>query len=84
MASKKKFWRTSNLRLLLILELAVMLPALALIAVNFYHLRSIERDKAIEAAARLLHVHPHVRRAHDAAGPDLRSHLCPGQVVDDE
>lgn len=50
MASKKKFWRTSNLRLLLILELAVMLPALALIAVNFYHLRSIERDKAIEAA----------------------------------
>jgi signal transduction histidine kinase len=50
MATKKKFWRTSNLRLLLILELAVMLPALALIAVNFYHLRSIERDKAIEAA----------------------------------
>ena len=50
MAVKKRFWRTSNLRLLLILELAVMLPALALIGVNFYHLRSIERDKAMEAA----------------------------------
>jgi signal transduction histidine kinase len=50
MAAKKKFWRTSNLRLLLILELAVMLPALALIAVNFYHLRSIQREKGIEAA----------------------------------
>jgi signal transduction histidine kinase len=50
MAAKKRFWRTSNLRLLLILELAVMLPAAALIFVNFYHLKSIERDKAIEAA----------------------------------
>jgi signal transduction histidine kinase len=50
MAVKKRFWRTSNLRLLLILELAVMLPALALIGVNYYHLRSIERDKAMEAA----------------------------------
>ena len=50
MAVKKRFWRTSNLRLLLILELAVMLPAAALIFVNFYHLKSIERDKAIEAA----------------------------------
>jgi signal transduction histidine kinase len=50
MSTKKTFWRTSNLRLLLILELAVMLPAFALICVNFYHLRSIERDKAIEAA----------------------------------
>lgn len=50
MATKKKFWRTSNIRLLLILELAVMLPALALICVNFYHLKSIQRDKAMEAA----------------------------------
>lgn len=35
---------------MLTLELAVMLPAAALIYVNFYHLKSIQRDKALEAA----------------------------------
>ena len=43
---------TSNnrVRLMLTLELAVMLPAAALIYVNFYHLKSIRRDKVLEAA----------------------------------
>lgn len=50
MTAKKKFWNVSNLRLLLTLELAVMLPAAALICVNFYHLKSIQRDKVLEAA----------------------------------
>jgi signal transduction histidine kinase len=50
MAKKKKFWSGNRFRLLLTLELAVMLPAAALIIVNFYHLKSIERDKVLEAA----------------------------------
>ncbi len=49
MSTRKKFW-SSRFRLLLTLELAVMLPAAALILVNFYHLQSIERDKVLEAA----------------------------------
>ncbi|HSL22957.1 MAG TPA: HAMP domain-containing sensor histidine kinase [Vicinamibacterales bacterium] len=45
-------FRTGNkrIRLMLTLELAVMLPAAALIYVNYYQLKSIERDKALEAA----------------------------------
>ena len=35
---------------ILLLMLAVMLPAAALIVVSAYHLRTIQRDKAIEAA----------------------------------
>jgi hypothetical protein len=35
---------------MLTLELAVMLPAAALIYVNFHHLKSIKRDKQMEAA----------------------------------
>ena len=35
---------------MLTLALAVMLPAAALICVNVYHLKSIERDKVLEAA----------------------------------
>jgi signal transduction histidine kinase len=50
MTAKKRFWNVSNLRLLLTLELAVMLPAAALICVNFYHLKSIQRDKVLQAA----------------------------------
>ena len=47
----KKFWSGNNrFRLMLTLELAVMLPAAALIYVNFHHLKSIKRDKALEAA----------------------------------
>ena len=47
----RKFWSGNNqIRLMLTLELAVMLPAAALIYINFYHLKSIERDKVLEAA----------------------------------
>ncbi|MBI4468607.1 MAG: HAMP domain-containing histidine kinase [Acidobacteria bacterium] len=35
---------------MLTLELAVMLPAAALVYVNYHHLKSIERDKVLEAA----------------------------------
>ncbi|HXW04200.1 MAG TPA: HAMP domain-containing sensor histidine kinase [Vicinamibacterales bacterium] len=47
----RRFWSgNKRFQLMLTLELAVMLPAAALIGVNFYHLKSIERDKALEAA----------------------------------
>jgi signal transduction histidine kinase len=47
----KRFWSgKKRFRLMLTLELAVMLPAAALIYVNFFQLKSIERDKALEAA----------------------------------
>jgi signal transduction histidine kinase len=47
----RRFWSGHNpIRLMLTLALAVMLPAVALICVNVYHLKSIERDKALEAA----------------------------------
>src|SRR5438093_11362865 len=47
----KKFWSgNKRLRLMLTLELAVMLPAAALLYVNFHHLKSIKRDKVLEAA----------------------------------
>ncbi len=47
----RTFWSGNNrIRLMLTLELAVMLPAAALIYVNFYQLKSIERDKVLEAA----------------------------------
>jgi signal transduction histidine kinase len=47
----RKFWSGHNrIRLMLTLELAVMLPAAALIYINFYHLKSIERDKVLEGA----------------------------------
>ncbi|HLE63616.1 MAG TPA: HAMP domain-containing sensor histidine kinase [Pyrinomonadaceae bacterium] len=39
----------NRLRLMLTLGLAVLLPALSLIYVNFHHLKSIERDKKVEA-----------------------------------
>src|SRR3954471_13005438 len=50
MSLRRKLWTGNRLRLLLTLELAVMLPAAALIFVNFYHLKSIQRDKVLEAA----------------------------------
>ncbi len=47
----RRIWSgNKRFRLMLTLELAVMLPAAALIYVNFNHLKSIERDKALEAA----------------------------------
>ena len=47
----RKLWTGNNrLRLMLTLELAVMLPAAALIYLNFDQLKSIKRDKVLEAA----------------------------------
>ncbi|MET0215404.1 MAG: hypothetical protein ABW292_20510, partial [Vicinamibacterales bacterium] len=47
----RRFWSGQNRsRLMLTLALAVMLPAAALICVNVYHLKSIERNKVLEAA----------------------------------
>ena len=47
----RKLWTGSNrLRLMLTLELAVMLPAAALIYLNFDQLKSLKRDKVLEAA----------------------------------
>lgn len=48
---KKKWWRwNERTRLLLTLELAVVLPAAALIGFSIWKLQSFQRDKAIEAA----------------------------------
>src|SRR5258705_11534876 len=51
MKSKRhKFWSHDNrFRLMLTLGLAVLLPAAALIYVNFNHVKSIQRDKKVEA-----------------------------------
>ena len=47
----RRFWSGNNrIRLMLTLELAVMLPAAALIYLNFYQLKSIKRDKVLEGA----------------------------------
>ena len=48
---RNKFWSHDNrFRLMLTLGLAVLLPAAALIYVNFHHLKSIKRDKVLEGA----------------------------------
>ena len=44
---RKKFWSGNNRFRLMVL--AVMLPAAALIYVNFHQLKSIKRDKKVEA-----------------------------------
>jgi signal transduction histidine kinase len=51
MRSKRyRFWSHDNrFRLMLTLGLAVLLPAAALIYVNYHHLKSIQRDKKVEA-----------------------------------
>jgi signal transduction histidine kinase len=47
----RRFWSGNNrIRLMLTLELAVMLPAAALIYIHLSHLKSIERDKVLEGA----------------------------------
>ena len=49
-AKKNRFWSHDNrFRLMLTLGLAVLLPAAALIYVNFNHVKSIQRDKKVEA-----------------------------------
>ena len=40
----------TRFRLMLTLGVAVLLPAAALIVVNFYQLKTFERDKVLEAA----------------------------------
>ena len=46
-----KKWRlTDRTRTLLTLELAIVLPAAALMAFSIWNLKHIQRDKAIEAA----------------------------------
>src|SRR5262245_61492824 len=47
---KDGWGRNNRLRLLATLQLAVILPAAALIYVNFHQLKSIKRDKVLEAA----------------------------------
>jgi len=47
---KKSLSGSNRLRLMLTLDLAVMLPAAALIYINFAHLKNIQRDKVLEAA----------------------------------
>ena len=44
----KRFWNERT-RLMLTLELAVALPAAALIIASVWHLRSIQRENAVEA-----------------------------------
>src|SRR5215217_6809056 len=46
---KSKRESNARLRLVLTLGLAVVLPALTLIVVNFQHVKSIQRDKKVEA-----------------------------------
>src|SRR5262245_66599155 len=52
MKSKRdRFWGDRRqFRLMLTLGLAVVLPATSLIVVNLHHLKSIKRNKAMEAA----------------------------------
>jgi signal transduction histidine kinase len=53
-SKRKKFWRGDNrFRLMLALELAVLLPAAALIDLNFHYIDSIKRNKKEVDLARL-------------------------------
>ena len=48
-SKRKKLWRGNNrFRLMLTLELAVMLPAAALIYLNFHYIDSIKRNRKVE------------------------------------
>lgn len=48
---RERFFRIdSRIRLLLTLALAVLLPAAALVSVNYHHLKEIKRDKVLDAA----------------------------------
>ncbi len=47
--NRNRFWSRGNrFRLLVTFELAIVLPALALIYVNFDHVKSIKRGKKVE------------------------------------
>jgi hypothetical protein len=47
--TKRRFWSNKRFRIMLTLELAVMLPAAALIYVNFQHLKELKHGKQVEA-----------------------------------
>ena len=47
---KPKWLRTERTRLILTLELAVVLPAAALVILSAWHLTEIQRDRSVEAA----------------------------------
>jgi signal transduction histidine kinase len=47
--TKRRFWSNKRFRIMLTLELAVMLPAAALIYVNFNHLKGLKHGKQVEA-----------------------------------
>jgi signal transduction histidine kinase len=47
--TKRRFWSNKRFRIMLTLELAVMLPAAALIYVNFAHLEGLKHGKKVEA-----------------------------------
>ena len=47
---KPKWFRNERTRLILTLELAVVLPAAVLVLLSALHLKSIQRDRAVEAA----------------------------------
>src|SRR5262249_50826613 len=49
MSKTKRFWRNNRFRMLMTLELAVMLPAAALIYFNYRHLENIQHEKVVEA-----------------------------------
>jgi hypothetical protein len=49
-SKRKKFWSGDNrFRLILTLEMAVMLPAAALIYFNYHYIHSIKRNGKVEA-----------------------------------
>ena len=52
----KRRWNART-QMLLTLELAIVLPATALIGYNVWHLRSIQRDRAVEAAIQRDFIH---------------------------
>ena len=47
---KLKGPRNERTRMILLLELAIVLPAAALVVLGALHLRSIQRDRSVEAA----------------------------------
>ena len=47
---KAKRPRNERIRLILTLELAVVLPAAVLVMLSAWHLKTIQRDRAVEAA----------------------------------
>jgi signal transduction histidine kinase len=77
-----------RMRVLLTLELAIVLPAAALIAYSVWNLKSIQRDRAVEAAIQrdfiqmLKIAEKRIYHRTQAMVDDIRSHLpCPDDPV---